>query len=55
MNIRKEFLTVNPFSRPGRKLSAVKGIVLHWVANAGTSAMMNRNYFDSLALQSPDN
>lgn len=51
MNVQKEFLTVNRFSRPGKKLAKVKGLVLHWVANPGSSAIQNRNYFESLKLQ----
>ncbi len=43
-----KLLTVNPYSRPGTKLKQVKNIVVHWVGNAGSSAMANRNYFDSL-------
>jgi N-acetylmuramoyl-L-alanine amidase len=55
MNIQRELLTVNPFSRPGKKLAGVKALVVHWVANPGTSAMANRNYFESLKKQSLDN
>ena len=51
MNIEKRLLTVNPFSRPGKKLSPVKGVVVHWVANPGTSALQNRNYFEWLKSQ----
>jgi N-acetylmuramoyl-L-alanine amidase len=55
MNIQREFLTVNPFSRPGQKLSGVKALVIHWVANAGSTARANRNYFESLRSQSLNN
>ena len=48
MNIQEKLLTVNPYSRPGEKLQAVEKIVIHWVGNAGSSAMANRNYFESL-------
>jgi N-acetylmuramoyl-L-alanine amidase len=48
-------LTVNPFSRPGKKLAGVKGVVIHWVANPGTSALQTRNYFEGLKAQSLDN
>ncbi|MCB1201960.1 MAG: N-acetylmuramoyl-L-alanine amidase [Leptospiraceae bacterium] len=48
MNIQKDFLSINKYSRPGRKLTAVKGLVIHWVANPNTSAKGNRNYFESL-------
>lgn len=43
----RQALVTNPAARPGRKLTKVKGIVLHWVANPGTSAMANRNYFEN--------
>jgi N-acetylmuramoyl-L-alanine amidase len=52
MNIERNFLTVNPFSRPGKKLSDVKAIVMHWTANAGSTARQNRDYFESLKNQS---
>jgi N-acetylmuramoyl-L-alanine amidase len=45
-------LTVNPFSRPGRKLACVKALVVHWVENPGSTAQQNRNYFESLKKQS---
>jgi N-acetylmuramoyl-L-alanine amidase len=48
-------LTLNVFSRPGKRLVGVKGIVLHWVANPGTSALANRNYFENLKSQFPTN
>lgn len=43
-----ELLTVNPYSRPGAALHKVKGVVIHYTANPGTSAMANRNYFEGL-------
>lgn len=43
-----ELLTVNPYSRPGIALKAVKGIVVHYTANPGSSAVANRNYFEKL-------
>ena len=46
--IKKDFLTVNPYSRCGKKLRGVKGVVIHWTGNPGTSAQANRNYFESL-------
>ncbi|MDR0584624.1 MAG: N-acetylmuramoyl-L-alanine amidase [Treponema sp.] len=52
MNIQRDLLTVNPFSRPGKKLDKVKALAVHWVANAGTTAKQNRNYFESLKDQS---
>lgn len=46
MQIIKRHLTVNPYSRPGEPLSEVKSIVMHWVANPGTTAEQNRNFFE---------
>lgn len=44
-----QLLTVNEYSRPGIALEKVNGIVVHYTANPGTSAIANRNYFDGLA------
>ena len=44
-----ELLPVNRYSRPGRALEQVRGIVVHYTANPGTSAMQNRDYFAGLA------
>ncbi len=46
--IEKQLLTVNPYSRPGDKIDGVKYIVIHYLANPGTSAQQNRDYFESL-------
>jgi N-acetylmuramoyl-L-alanine amidase len=51
MNIQQQTLTKNKYSRPCILLKNVKGIVIHWVANPGTSAQENRNYFESLKYQ----
>lgn len=48
MVIERKFLTVNKYSRPGTKLDKVKKIVIHYVGNPGSSAIANRNYFESL-------
>ena len=48
----QDFLTVNPYSRPGTKREHVRDIVIHYVANPGTSAIQNRNYFEGLKDQS---
>ena len=48
MNIIKDYLTVNRYSRPGKKLKSVKGIVIHWVQNPMTSAKFTRNWFEIL-------
>ena len=47
MDIQKAYLTPNKYSRPQRPLQSVNGVVIHWVANPKTSAMMNRNYFEN--------
>jgi len=52
MDIQRDLLTVNPFSRPGKKMESVKAVVIHWVENAKTTAKQNRNYFESLKSQS---
>ena len=38
-------------ARSGRKLEAVRGIVVHYVGNPGTSAQANRNYFANVGTQ----
>lgn len=43
-----ELLDINPYSRPGTELKKVKGIVIHYTANPGASAINNRDYFNSL-------
>ena len=48
----QDFLTVNPYSRPGTKREHVRDIVIHYVANPGTSAKQNRNYIEGLKDQS---
>jgi N-acetylmuramoyl-L-alanine amidase len=55
MNILQQTLTKNKYSRPGIVLKSVRGIVIHWVANPGTSAQANRNYFENLKNQVPPN
>ncbi|MCI7263912.1 MAG: peptidoglycan recognition family protein [Clostridium sp.] len=53
--IDQQFIAVNPYSRPGTKLSSVNGIVIHYVGNPGTTAQQNRDYFDGLKRQSGSN
>ena len=43
-----ELLTVNPYSRPGTQTDKIRGIVVHYTANPGATAMENRNYFEGL-------
>lgn len=44
-----QLIAENEYSRPGTKLDKVNGIVVHYVANPGTSAAANRSYFAGLA------
>lgn len=53
--IDQQFITVNPYSRPGDKLAAVNGIVIHYIGNPNTTAQQNRDYFDKLKNQSGSN
>jgi len=48
LSIQHQFLTVNPYSRPGKALKKVNGIVIHYTANPGSSAQNNRDYFENL-------
>lgn len=41
-------LDVNEYSRPGIPLKKIKGIVVHYTANPGSTAAENRNYFEGL-------
>lgn len=50
MNIVQNLLTPNKWSRPQTKIGKVKGIVIHWVANPGSSAVANRNFFENRKL-----
>lgn len=46
LRVQSEYLTPNPFSRPGTRLKRVKGIVIHWVANPKSTARNNRDFFE---------
>lgn len=46
--MKVRLLTVNEYSRPGFALEKVKGVVVHYTANPGSTAMQNRNYFEGL-------
>lgn len=43
-----DLLSVNEYSRPGITLAQVRGIVIHYTANPGSSAKANRDYFEGL-------
>ena len=45
--VTKKYLTVHENSRPGYKLNELKNIVIHYVANPGTSALQNWKYFEN--------
>ncbi len=49
MYIVEQLLDINNYSRPGLSMKEIKGIVIHYVGNAGSSAIGNRNYFNNLA------
>lgn len=46
--IIEDFLEKNPYSRSGEPLKKVRGIVVHYVENPGSSAKANRDYFNNL-------
>lgn len=48
MDIQERLLTINNYSRSGEKQNQIEYIVVHWVGNAGSSAIANRNYFENL-------
>lgn len=41
-----DLLTVNEYSRSGKPLPEVLGIVIHWVANPNTTPKQNRDYWE---------
>ena len=45
--VTQKYLTVHEKSRPGYKLEELKNIVIHYVANPGTSALQNWRYFEN--------
>lgn len=49
-SITEDYLTVNEYSRPGIKIDKVNGIVIHYVANPGSDAKANRDYFENLRI-----
>lgn len=48
--LTEDFLTVNPYSRPGTEIKSVKNIFIHYTANPGTTAAQNRSYFENLGI-----
>lgn len=47
MTITEKLLTINQYSRPGTKRTRTTKIAVHYVANPGSSALANRNYFEN--------
>lgn len=47
MQIIHDFLTINEYSRPARKIRELLGIVIHWTANPAANAKQNRDFFES--------
>ena len=47
--VEKDYLAVNRWSRPGTPLERIRGVVIHYVGNPGTTARANRNYFQTLS------
>lgn len=47
MQIIHDFLTVNEYSRPGKKLREVLAVVIHWTANPVANAKQNRDFFEN--------
>ncbi len=49
LNLKTDYLTPNPYSRPQTEINGIEGVVIHYTANPGTSAANNRSYFEGLA------
>ena len=47
MQIIHDFLTINEYSRPARKIRELLGIVMHWTANPAANAKQNRDFFEN--------
>ncbi|MEC3608759.1 N-acetylmuramoyl-L-alanine amidase [Bacillus glycinifermentans] len=50
VKVVKNYVKVNKYTRPGLKMSGVKGIVMHWTATPGASALNERNYFNGTCI-----
>lgn len=56
MKVLEAYITPNEFSRPGRILRGVRGIVMHYLGVPGQTAAQARAYFEGLKTQdSADN
>ncbi len=47
-DIDVQLLDINDYSRPGTKSEKIKGVVIHYTANPGSTAQNNRDYFQGL-------
>ena len=47
MQIIHDFLTINEYSRPGRRIREMLGLVIHWTANPAANAKQNRDFFEN--------
>lgn len=47
-DIDVQLLTVNEYSRPGIATEPIRGVVIHYTANPGSTAQQNRDYFENL-------
>lgn len=52
--ILEKLLTPNKYSRTQAPLKGVLGVVVHYVANTKTSALLNRNFFENRKLGTTD-
>lgn len=48
MKIEQQLLTVSKYNRPGTKRMNTMAVACHYIGNPGTSAIANRNWFESL-------
>lgn len=46
--ITQDFIDISEKTRPGRALTSVDNIVIHYVGNPGTTAKANRDYFNDI-------
>jgi N-acetylmuramoyl-L-alanine amidase len=48
LQITYNLLTPNPYSRSQKPIGIITAVAIHYVGNAGTTALNNRNYFNNL-------
>ena len=48
MEIKDMLLTLSNYNRPGTKRKSTTAVACHYIGNPGTSALANRNWFESL-------